>query len=51
MTLPTTNIGINDIYTEANGGGSTNIKVSDLFKKSYFEGPTGTSTIAFNAWG
>ena len=54
MAVPTSNIGINAIYTEANGGGpssSSDTKVSDLFKKSYFEGPTGSSTISYNAWG
>jgi len=54
MAVPTSNIGINAIYTEANGGGpgaGSSIAVSDLFKKSYFEGPTNIGTISYNAWG
>ena len=54
MAVPTSNYGISAIYSEANGGApgaSSNIAVSDLFKKSYFQGPTGTSTISYNAWG
>jgi hypothetical protein len=54
MAVPTSNYGISAIYSEANGGppgSSSNIAVSDLFKKSYFQGPTGTSTISYNAWG
>jgi hypothetical protein len=54
MAVPTSNYGISDIYSEANGGApssGSNTAVSDLFKKSYFEGPTGSSTISYNAWG
>ena len=53
MTLPSTDIKMSDIYAEANGGGgsNTNISVSDLFEKSYFEGQNGSGSIGYNAWG
>jgi len=56
MAVPTSNIGISSIYSEANGGSpgsGSNIKVSDLFKKSYFEGPAplGNNTLSYRAWG
>lgn len=53
MTLPSTGIKMSDIYSEAQvgGGSSTNISVSDLFKKSYFEGPGGSIALLYNAWG
>jgi hypothetical protein len=54
MAVPTSNYGISAIYSEANGGppgASSNIAVSDLFKKSYFEGPPFGSTITYSAWG
>jgi hypothetical protein len=54
MAVPTSNYGISAIYSEANGGPpstSSNIAVSDLFKKSYFEGPPFGSTITYSAWG
>jgi hypothetical protein len=51
MTLPSTNISMQGIATEAGGVFITNIYASDLFKKSYFEGPNGTYNISYNAWG
>jgi hypothetical protein len=51
MTLPSTNISMQGIATEAGGVSITNIYASDLFKKSYFEGPNGSYNISYNAWG
>jgi len=52
MAVPSTNIKMSDIYAEANGGGyAIDMSVVDLFQKSYFEGPTGSATIGYNAWG
>lgn len=52
MAVPSTNIRMTDIYQEANSGSPpSDLAVSDLFKKSYFEGPFGTFGIAYNAWG
>ena len=39
------------IAAEAGGVFITNIYASDLFKKSYFEGPNGSYNITYNAWG
>lgn len=51
MAVPSTNISMQGIATEAGGVSITNIYASDLFKKSYFEGPNGTYNISYNAWG
>jgi hypothetical protein len=56
MAVPTSNVGISSIYSEANGsspGSGSNITASDLFKKSYFQGPgpIGSGTISYRAWG
>lgn len=53
MPVPSSNINITDIFDEANTGTSppTDLAASDLFKKSYFEGPQGSVTIGYNAWG
>jgi len=51
MTLPSTNISMQGIAAEAGGVFVTNIYASDLFKKSYFEGPNGSYNITYNAWG
>lgn len=51
MTLPSTNISMQGIAAEAGGVFITNIYASDLFKKSYFEGPNGSYNISYNAWG
>ncbi len=52
MPVPSSNINMSDIFDEANSGFPPNdLAVSDLFKKSYFEGPNGSSNIAYNAWG
>jgi hypothetical protein len=55
MPTPTTNINFQDIYREANNNAAvpsgSNMKVSDLFGLSYFNGPNGDNTLAYNAWG
>jgi len=51
MAVPTTNIKMSDIYSGANTGSVPTISVSNLFKKSYFEGPGGSASISYNAWG
>jgi len=56
MAVPTSDIAISNIYSTANGGSpgsGSNIAVSDLFKKSYFQGPgpIGSGTISYRAWG
>jgi hypothetical protein len=51
MAVPSTNISMQGIAAEAGGVFITNIYASDLFKKSYFEGPNGTYNISYNAWG
>ena len=52
MPVPSSNINITDIYDEANSGfPPSDLAVSDLFKKSYFEGPNGSFDISFNGWG
>jgi hypothetical protein len=51
MTLPSTDISMQGIAAEAGGVFITNIYASDLFKKSYFEGPNGSYNISYNAWG
>ena len=53
MTIGTTNISVNGIFNEANPGAGTpnDESVGDLFRYSYFEGPNGSNTISYNAWG
>lgn len=52
MAVSGTNISMSSIWSEANTGSTPNdISVSDLFKKSYFQGPNGSATISYNAWG
>lgn len=52
MPVPSSNINLTDIYDEANNSfPPSDLAVSDLFKKSYFQGPSGNSNIGFNAWG
>ena len=53
MAVPTSNISMSAIYGEANAGGPpSDLAVSDLFKKSYFEGPAyGVFNVGYNAWG
>jgi hypothetical protein len=55
MPVPTTSINFQDIYREANNNAAvpsgSNMPVSDLFGLSYFRGPNGDNTLAYNAWG
>lgn len=53
MPIGTTNISLAGIYDEANPGGGTpsNVSAGDLFRYSYFQGPNGSGTIGYNAWG
>ena len=51
MAVSGTNISMSSIWSEANTGSVPTISVSDLFKKSYFEGPGGNSNISYNGWG
>jgi hypothetical protein len=54
MTTPSSDIGISDIWTEANNpspSGGDNISFGDLSRISYFEGSNGSSTYSFNGWG
>lgn len=52
MPTPSTNLGISAIYQEANGStpGSV-ISFGDLARASYFEGPNGSNSVQYNAWG
>lgn len=54
MAVPTSDIAISNIYSEANGsspGSGSNTNAGNLFKLSYFEGPPFGSTISYSAWG
>jgi hypothetical protein len=54
MAVPTSNISMTSIYSEANGGSpgsGSNTNAGNLFKLSYFEGPPFGSTISYSAWG
>jgi hypothetical protein len=53
MAVPSSNIGISDIYKEANFGSSPSgdTPVSDLFLKSYFESTAFGGSLTYNAWG
>ena len=53
MAVPSSNIGMSDIYKEANFGSSptADTPVSDLFLKSYFESTAFGGSLNYNAWG
>jgi len=52
MATPSSPIGFGRIYSEANGlSPSSQTSFADLAQTSYFSGPGGSNTIAYNAWG
>jgi hypothetical protein len=52
MAVPSSNISMSAIYGEANAGGPpSDLAVSDLFKKSYFESNAFGGPLSYNAWG
>jgi hypothetical protein len=52
MTVPTSNVKLSDIYSEAgNGSPSGVITMNSMSFFSYFAGPNGGSSIGINAWG
>jgi hypothetical protein len=53
MALPTTNLGISDIFYQANpsASGVSNLSLTDIAGVSYFEGPNGTNAYPYNYWG
>jgi hypothetical protein len=53
MTTPSSPISFSDIYSEANAGAApgSDTYFNTLATGSYFQGPNGNNTIAYNAWG
>jgi hypothetical protein len=52
MAVPSSNISMTAIYNEANvGSPPSDLAVSDLFKKSYFESNPFGGPLSYNAWG
>lgn len=52
MAVPSTNIGMSNIWTEAgNAGPSSMISMLSMSFFSYFAGPNGTNSVTYNAWG
>jgi hypothetical protein len=52
MTTPSSPITFGDIYSEANGVAPvSDTYFNTLATGSYFQGPNGNNTIAYNAWG
>lgn len=53
MALPSTNLGVSDIFYQANPllSGITDLSFSDIAEYSYFDGPNGANTQPYNYWG
>jgi hypothetical protein len=53
MALPSTNIGVSDIFYQANPGASgvTDLSFLDIASVSYFSGPNGSNVEPYNYWG
>lgn len=53
MALPSTNIGISDLFYMANPSlsGITDLSLLDIASVSYFDGPNGTNAEPYNYWG
>lgn len=52
MAVPSSNISMTAIYNEPNAGSPpSDLAVSDLFKKSYFESSFYGGPLSYNAWG
>lgn len=52
MPLPSTNLKLTDIFKEANAGYTSDpVSLNDTAFYSYFSGPSGSNSVAYNAWG
>jgi len=53
MALPSTNLGLSNIFYEANplSSGINNLSLLDIASVSYFSGPNGGNAEPYNYWG
>ena len=53
MALPSTNLGLSNIFYEANplSSGINNLSLLDIASVSYFSGPNGGNAETYNYWG
>jgi hypothetical protein len=51
MALPSTNLGLDDIYQESTPGWSTSESLGNISYKSWAQGPLGSNTYSYNGYG
>lgn len=51
MAIPTTDVSLDDIWTEAGNTSSQEMEFGTFARISYFEGGNGSSTYSYNGWG